>query len=104
MPRPVLRQVAKGLAGDRGVFDTQNLRARNLGGAIDHELGRGECFWFACGGAFEAQLVPAGSKVVVLGAPAGASGVKIITSKATTSVSTTKAAPITTTGASAPPP
>ena len=49
-------------------------------------------------------VVPAGSKVVVLGAPAGASGVKIITSKATTSVSTTKAAPITTTGASAPPP
>jgi hypothetical protein len=51
-------------------------------------------------------VVPAGSKIVVLGAPAGTSGVKIITSKATTStsVSTAKAGPVATTGASAPPP
>ena len=51
-------------------------------------------------------VVPAGSKVVLLGAPAGASGVKIVTSKTATtaSVSTGKAVPVTTTGASAPPP
>lgn len=51
-------------------------------------------------------VVPAGSKVVVLGSPSGATGVKIIRSKATTttSVSTAKATPVTTTGASAPPP
>lgn len=50
-------------------------------------------------------VVPAGSKVVVLGSPSGATGVKVIRSKATTTTTATaQAAPVTTTGASAPPP
>lgn len=51
-------------------------------------------------------VVPAGSKVVVLGSPSGAAGVKVIRTKATATASapTVKAAPVTTTGASAPPP
>lgn len=51
-------------------------------------------------------VVPAGSKVVVMGSPAGASGVKVIHSKATATATapTVKSTPVTTTGASAPPP
>jgi hypothetical protein len=50
-------------------------------------------------------VVPAGSKVTVLSAPAGGAGVKIVHSSAGTSTApTVKSAPVTTTGASAPPP
>jgi hypothetical protein len=53
-------------------------------------------------------VVPAGSKVTVLSAPSGGAGVKVIHSTATTqttaSAPTVKNAPVTTTGASTPPP
>jgi hypothetical protein len=53
-------------------------------------------------------VVPAGSKVTVLSGPSGATGVKVIRTSATTtttaSAPTVKSAPVTTTGASAPPP
>ncbi len=50
-------------------------------------------------------VVPAGSKVTVLSAPSGGAGVKIIHSASGTATApTVKSAPVTTTGASAPPP
>lgn len=51
-------------------------------------------------------VVPAGSKVVLAGSTGGATGVRVIHSKATgTSVTpTVKSVPVSTTGASAPPP
>jgi hypothetical protein len=53
-------------------------------------------------------VVPAGSRVTVLSAPSGATGVKVVRSSVTTPTTaaapTVKSAPVTTTGASAPPP
>lgn len=49
-------------------------------------------------------VVPAGSKVTVLSGPSGATGVKVIHSKGSTAAPTVASAPVTTTGASAPPP
>jgi len=49
-------------------------------------------------------VVPAGSKVTVLSGPSGATGVKVIHSKGSTTAPTVASAPVTTTGASAPPP
>lgn len=51
-------------------------------------------------------VVPAGSKVVITGSAGGATGVRVIHSKASTAsvTPTVKAPPVSTTGASAPPP
>ena len=49
-------------------------------------------------------VVPAGSRVVLVKAPNGTTGVKVLKSKGGTIAAPTTAAPVTTTGGSAPPP
>ena len=60
----------------------------------------------AQGTSAQVVVVPAGSRIVVVSAPQGASGVRVIGTKAATAASPSakKAAPIITTGASVPPP
>lgn len=60
----------------------------------------------AQGASTQVVVVPAGSKVTVLSSPTSATGVKVVRSKAATSATTktVKGSPVTTTGASAPPP
>jgi hypothetical protein len=49
-------------------------------------------------------VVPAGSRVVLVKAPNGTTGVKVLKTKGGTIAPPTTAAPVTTTGGSAPPP